>query len=202
MIDKIIIQDSSEVQSVWIPERRSLASFAIWKAFGLGSLSRWQEGQIVAGAALASDHPFYPELPHYRDFQSLPEGFEQLVQRMDMLLPDAEVLFSALDPDSATVAVPAPAFLMPEVPEPNDAATVAVAARVLHRLGMSVIAPTGMEPSDMSSALDFVSRAALFLGGPAAVESTLATLSSAELWVVTPAAPDEPILFGEVKDAD
>lgn len=197
MIEKIIIQDSNEVHSVWIPDRRSMASFAVWKAFGLGHHAHWRDGQIMLGAG--SEGPADPveflEFPGYMDRDSIPGWVDAAVARIDASLPDPAAIADALDEDSGTMMLDPPAYRIPHAPSANDIATCIVAARLLLAIPHKLIAPILQTEGDVIAEIDFASRVAVLLGGDEGSAIAAATAADPSLCAIIPdhAANDDLI---------
>lgn len=187
MIEKIIIQDPSEVHSIWIPERRSLASFLIWKAFGLGAGGQWADGQISLGTRREwADWPAFPEFPGYRDDFAIPEWVDGHLALVDAALPSAADILSALDADSLVVTLDPPAYRLPLSPSAEDLATCALACRMLLAARDDLIAPTDMLSGDLVSDLTHASRIATLLGSDVSRQMTVETARSNELCFIFP----------------
>lgn len=188
MIEKIIIQDSSEVHSVWIPDRRSMASFAVWKAFGLGHHAHWCDGQIMLGAGYegVADPVDFLEFPGYMDRDSIPGWVDAAIARIDASLPGSSVIADALDEDSATVMIDPPAYRIPHAPSANDIATCIVAARLLLAIPHKLIAPILQTDDDVIAEIDFASRIAVLVGGDAGYAIAAATAADPSLCAIIP----------------
>lgn len=187
MIEKIIIQDSSEVHSIWIPERRSLASFIIWKAFGLGSGGQWAEGQISLGTRSSwADWPAFPEFPGYFDVESFPGWVEDHLALIDASLPPAGRILASLDPDSLTVTLDPPAFRIPLSPVPDNLAACVLASRMMLAVSDRLIAPTEVAAEQVVSELDYASKIAVLVGCDDSRLISLATARAPELCFIIP----------------
>ncbi len=188
MIEKIIIQDSNEVHSVWIPDRRSMASFAVWKAFGLGHHAHWRDGQIMLGIGSegVADHVAFQEFPGYMDRDSIPGWVDAVVARIDASLSDTAAITAALDEDSATVMVDPPAYRIPHAPSANDIATCIVAARLLLAVPQKLVAPNSQTDEALIAELDFASRIAILLGGEAGCSIASSTAADPSLCAIIP----------------
>ncbi len=188
MIEKIIIQDSSEVHSVWIPDRRSVASFAVWKAFGLGRHAHWRDGQIMLGTGSDEviDQAAFLEFPGYMDREAIPDWVDAAVARIDASLPSSPAIMDALDEDSATVMLDPPAFRIPHAPSSNDIATCIVAARLLLAIPQKLIAPVQQSDADLIAEMDFASRIAVLLGGDGGCGIAVSTAVDPSLCAIIP----------------
>jgi len=191
MIEKIIIQDPSEVHSIWIPERRSLASFLIWKAFGLGTGGQWADGQISLGTRREwADWPAFPEFPGYRDDSAIPGWVDRHLALVDAALPSAADILVALDADSLTVSLDPPAYRLPLSPGAEDLATCVLACRMLLSAKDYLIGPTDVPSEDLVSDLTHASRIATMLGGDLSRQVAVETARSNELCFIFPDVTD------------
>jgi hypothetical protein len=188
MIEKIIIQDPSEVHSVWIPERRSMASFAVWKAFGLGHHAHWRDGQIMLGTGTedTADHVAFQEFPGYMDRAQIPEWVNAAVARIDASLPDPSAIISALDDDSATIMLDPPAYRIPNAPSASDIATCIVASRLLLAIPERLVLPVLQSADEAIAEIDYASRIAVLLGGDSGWRVALSTAADTALFAVIP----------------
>ncbi|NTF17478.1 hypothetical protein G6L37_03525 [Agrobacterium rubi] len=190
MIEKIINQDSNEVHSIWIPERRSLASFIVWKAYGLGSAAGWSQGQISVGSTTDwADWPSFPEFPGYMDLESIPDWVDDYLAAVDALLPPAWDIVAAMDPDSLTVMLDPPAYRVPQSPADQDMAICLLASRILLAVRNCLILPTDRSLEDQCQQLSFASKIAVLSGSEAAMRLAMDAARSPDLFFVIP----EPI---------
>ena len=189
MIEKIIVQDSSEVHSVWIPERKSLASFVVWKAFGLGSHGRWADGQISLGVDPEwVDLAFMPEFPGYQDDDVFGDAVMEAIKRVDAALPPKGKIAAALDPDSATIMPDPPAFRIPSLPYAQDVAACLLAARMLLAVREQLVIPADMTIEELTSEIDYASKIAAWTADEVGLHFAMETASSPELCRILPRA--------------
>lgn len=187
MIEKMIIQDSSEVHSIWIPERRSLASFIIWKVFGLGSGGQWVEGQISLGTRSDwADWPAFPEFPGYLDIEFFPSWVEDHLAALDAAMPPASRILASLDPDSLTVPLDPPAFRVPLSPVADNLAACVLASRMMLAVADRLIAPTETSADQVASELNYASKVAVLIGGDDSRLISLETARAPELCFIIP----------------
>jgi hypothetical protein len=200
VIEKIIIQDSNEVHSVWIPDRRSMASFAVWKAFGLGHHAHWRDGQIMLGIASGglADHPAFLEFPGYMDKDSIPTWVDAVVARIDASLPAPSAIIDALDDDSATMMLDPPTYRIPHAPAANDIATCIVASRLLLAIPQRLVLPVLQTDEEAIAELDFASRIAILLGGSSGCEIAVSSAADPSLCAIIPdPAVNEHLILSE-----
>lgn len=176
MIEKIIIQDSKDVQSVWIPDRRSMASFAIWKTYGLGHHAHWQNGRITLGVNADAEMSFFYEFPGYMDKQVFPSWIDSVLHRIDEALPSTDMILNALDADTITMPIDPPAYRIPHAPCAQDIATCLLASRLLLAVRAELLPPMHLSDQEMAEELHFASKIAVLLGGET---SSILALSSA-----------------------
>jgi hypothetical protein len=200
MIEKIILQDSHEVHSVWIPGRRSMASFAIWKAYGLGSHAQWREGQITLGTAGVQDPPLLPEFPGYMDDEAFPDWVDGELALIDSSLPSTEIILKSLDEDTVAMRLSGPAYRMPDTPSPNDAATCLIASRLLLSVAPRLIPPTDITVDELVNEIGYISRIAAILAGHAGRRLAIATARSEDLCSVIPDLTDDDLILKEEAD--
>jgi hypothetical protein len=186
MIEKIISQDSNEVHSVWIPDRRSMASFVVWKAFGIGRHAHWREGQITLGASSSADRAFFPEFPDYMDRASIPEWIDAVIDAIDTSLPPTTTISGSFDADSATMALEPPAYRIPQAPTVQDAATCLLAARLLLAAASELVPPTHLSMEELVEELSFASRIAALLCGDEGRRIALEAARSPDLCSIIP----------------
>lgn len=200
MIEKIILQDSSEVHSVWIPGRRSMASFAIWKAYGLADHAQWREGQITLGSSDAEDSPALPEFPGYMGDDMFPDWVEGELALIDASLPRFESIVKSLDEDTLAMKLLGPAYRIPENPSPNDAATCLIASRLLLAVKSRLIPPTETDLDYLVSEIEYASRIAAVLAGQSGRRVALDTARSEELCSIIPDLSDDDLILKEETD--
>lgn len=202
MIEKIIVQDSSEVHSVWIPERKSLASFVVWKAFGLGSHGRWADGQITLGVSAEWENwPAFPEFPGFQDETNFPDAVGLTIAHIDACLPSTHSILAALDPDSITTMPDPPAFRMPYTPYAQDAATCLLATRVLLAIRERLTVPADMTAEEFFGEIVYASKIAALLAGDEAVQIAINTMRSTDFTLVLPKVnEDDDLIIQENAD--
>jgi hypothetical protein len=188
MIEKMIIQDSSEVHSVWIPDRRSLASFAIWKAFGLGHNAHWRDGQIVLGIGSddVADSAEFASFPGEFDRGWIPGWVDDVIDEIDASLPEAASIIAALEDDSTTLTLDPPAYRIPSTPTDNDVATCIIAARLLLAVPQRLVPPILQSMEEVIAEIDFASRIAVLLGGADGRRTALSAAADPGLCAIIP----------------
>lgn len=185
MIEKIIIQQAGDVHSIWIPERRSMASFLVWKAYGLGRDAHWRDGRITLGCD-AGEARYFQEFPVYMDEGTIPEWADRMVRRIDSALPDPADVLLSLDPDSTSIPSDAPAYRIPPNPNPQDVATCLLASRLLLRVQEELLLPAHQEDRRTLAQIDFASKIAILIGGEASALLALAEARGPALCEIIP----------------
>lgn len=198
MIEKIIIQEAGDVHSIWVPERRSMASFLLWKAYGLGRDAHWFQGRITLGAALG-EPPYFGGLSRLHDEAAMPEWASRMAARIDDALPSPSEVLAALDPDSTSVVYSPPAFRIPASPNPQDAATCILASRLLLRVADELLLPAFQEEEQTLKQIDVASKLAIMIGGEV---SALLALAEARSPALCEIIPEDPRDSDEIVEVD
>lgn len=185
MIEKIIIQEAGDVHSIWVPERRSMASFLLWKAYGLGRDAHWLQGRITLGAAVG-ERRYFQEFPFHMEHAFIPEWASRMVRKIDDALPSPDEILAALDPDSTSVLIDAPAYRIPAAPNVQDVSVCLLASRILLRIANDLLLPAHQEEKRTLEQIDFASKIAIIIGGEASGLLALAQARSPSLCEIIP----------------
>jgi hypothetical protein len=200
MIEKIIIQEAGDVHSIWVPERRSMASFLLWKAYGLGRDAHWLHGRITLGAA-PGELRYFQEFPFHMEDGIIPKWADRMVERIDVALPSAAEILLSLDPDSTSVLSDPPAFRIPASPNPQDVAACLLASRLLLKISDELLLPAYQEEELSLVQIDFASKIAIMIGGEASALLALAEARSPSLCEIIPEDPkDSDDIIEETND--
>jgi hypothetical protein len=165
-----------------------MASFLVWKAYGLGYYAHWRDGQITLGTEVEgiADPVAFLEFPGYMDHESIPGRARTTIAAIDASLPSSAVLLAALDDDSVTLMLDPPAFRLPSSPCVTDAAACILASRILMAIRDHLITPVTLSGRDLISEIDFASRLAATVGGETATDLALSASTDLELCTILP----------------
>ncbi|MBY3433250.1 hypothetical protein HFN89_03610 [Rhizobium laguerreae] len=173
----------------------SEASRAVWMALSSDALLGWYGGGIRYSSDLEEDRSVMLETEAIFEQKGIPSVFFDMLVSMDLEIPPAETVLSALDPHVTSISFASPAFNLPDTADVQDLAICLVASRIAWEVRGSLVRPTGVSAETMENALQRVGLNALAIGGIGVYPYAKAILSDPDLWAKID-LPQEGMDFG------